>query len=327
VTDTSAAARANAPLIFVALSTFAERDPAPLARLEASAYPYRIHATGKRITAPELIRDAADACVIVASVEPYDAATLAQLTALRCISRCGTGVDSVDLAAARDRGIAVLNTPDSPTDAVAELALTLFLALSRNLRRQANLVSQRRWDRLEAHLLKGRTVGLVGLGRIGRRVAALCQAFGARVVATDPAADRSAARATGVELVSLAQLLREADIVSLHAARSSTSPFTLGATELAAMKRGAVLVNLARGGMVDESALADALRSGQLAGAGLDVFDDEPYAGALCDFDNVILTPHSATLTVETRAAMELESVDKALRFLDGTLRAEERVV
>jgi len=313
-------------LIFVALSTFAERDPRPLARLEVSKYPFRIHRTGKRITTPELLRDGRDAAIIIAGVEPYDAATLAELPALRCLVRCGVGVDAVDLDAARARGITVLNTPDLPTAAVAELALAMFLSLSRGLRRQANSMGRREWNRLEAHLLGGRTVGLVGLGRIGRRVAELCRAFGARVLASDPFAEASGARDLGVELVPLEQLLREADIVSLHAAKSADQPLKLGAAELATMKRGAVLVNLARGGMVDEEALVSALRSGQLAGAGMDVYTQEPYRGPLCDFENVILTPHSATLTVETRAGMELECVDKALRFVDDGIRPEERV-
>jgi len=312
--------------IFVALSTFAERDPRPLARIEASGRAFRIHRTGKRITTPELLRDGWDATVIIAGVEPYDAATLAELLALRCLVRCGVGVDAVDLNVARARGITVLNTPDVPTAAVAELALAMFLSLSRNLRPQANRMGQRQWIRVEAHLLGGRTVGLVGLGRVGRRVADLCRVFGVRVLASDPFTDTDIARTLGVELVPLQQLLREADIVSLHAAKSAAQPLKLGAAELAIMKRGAMLVNLARGGMVDEAALEVALRSGQLAGVGMDVFAEEPYSGPLCDFDNVILTPHSATLTVETRAAMELECVDKALRFIEGGIRPEERV-
>ena len=312
--------------IFVALSTFAERDRRPMERLEASGVAFRVHDTGKRITTAELLSAARDAEVIIAGVEPYSAAVLAELPVLRCIVRCGVGVDAVDLNAARARRIAVLNTPDVPTVAVAELALAMFLSLSRNLRPQANRMGQRKWERVEAHLLGGRTVGLVGLGRIGRRVAELCRAFDARVLATDPFASADAARALGVELVSLDRLLREADIVSLHAAKSAERPFRLGAAELATMKRGAVLVNLARGGMVDEAALVDALRSGRLAGAGMDVFSEEPYSGPLCEFENVILTPHSATLTVETRAAMELECVDKALRFVADKITAEERV-
>jgi D-3-phosphoglycerate dehydrogenase / 2-oxoglutarate reductase len=314
-------------LIFVSLSTFAERDEKPLEQLKASGFPFRIHTSGKRITRPELRLHGSDAIVIIASVEPYDAGMLEELPALRCIARCGTGVDAVDLDAARRRGITVVNTPDSPTTAVAELALAMFLALSRNLRPQATSMAARHWERLEAHLLSGRTIGLIGLGRIGMRVAKLCRAFGARVIASDPQAKEPAARSVGVEIVQLRELLQQADIVSLHAAKIAETPLVLGAMELSSMKRGAIVVNLARGGMVDEAALIDALRRGHIAGAGLDVFSDEPYTGALCDFQNVILTPHAATLTVETRSAMELEAVDKALRFLRGTLLLEEKVV
>jgi D-3-phosphoglycerate dehydrogenase len=314
-------------LIFVALSTFAERDRAPMSLLESSGRPFRIHTTGKRITTPELLASASDAAVIIAGVEPYDVATLDGLPSLRCIARVGVGTDAIDLPAARERDIAIVNTPDVPTAAVAELALSMFLALSRNLLRQANLMHERRWERLEMHLLGARTVGIVGLGRIGRRVADLSRAFGARTIAYDPYADAGVAGAAGIELVPLERLLAESDIVSLHAARTATHPLRLDAQAFARMKNGAILVNLARGSMVDEEALHTALVSGRLGGAGLDVFGQEPYAGPLCELDNVILTPHSATMPVETRAAMELEAVDKALRFLSGKISADERVV
>lgn len=314
-------------MIFVALSTFAAADRRPLDRLEASGFPFRIHATGKRITRDELLRDGIDAAVILAGVEPYDSLTLAQLPALRCISRCGVGVDAIDLTVAKQRGVTVANTPGIPTEAVAELALAMFLALSRNLRRQANLMQERRWERLTGHLLEGRTVGLIGLGRIGQRVAQLCRAFNAKVMAYDPLPDAALSRDLGVALVAKEQLLREADIVSLHASKNAGHPVLISTAELAVMKRGAILVNLARGEMVDESAMVDALRSGQLAGAGLDVFNTEPYQGPLCDFEQVILTPHSATLTVETRADMELQCLENALQFLAGTLADERRVI
>jgi len=314
-------------LIFVALSTFAENDKRPLQRLEAAGYPLRIHSTGKRITTVELLREGADSSVILAGVEPYDSAILAQLPALRCISRCGVGVDAIDLPVAKQRGVAVANTPGIPTEAVAELALAMFLALNRNLRLQANLMQARRWERTSAHLLEGRTVGLIGLGRIGQRVAQLCSAFNARVLACDPLAEEPLTRSMGITLVSRERLLREADIVSLHASRNTEQPVLIGTEELSLMKRGAILVNLARGEMVDEGALVQALQSGQLAGAGLDVFDAEPYRGPLCDFEQVILTPHSATLTLETRAAMEIQCVENALQFLAGNLTGDRRVI
>jgi D-3-phosphoglycerate dehydrogenase / 2-oxoglutarate reductase len=313
-------------LILVSLSTFAAVDKRPLSMLEESGYPFRLHETGKRITPPELIRLGSDATVIVAGVEPYDAQTLTQLPALRCISRCGVGVDAIDLPMTRDRGIVVTNTPAVPTQAVAELALAMFLALSRNLRPQANSMAARRWERLSSHLLSGRTVGLIGLGRIGRRVAELCRVFGCRVIAHDPYGDSEEAKRLGVELVGKQELLVRSDIVSLHAASGGAEKVLIGAAELRSMKPGSVLVNLARGEMVDETALVDVLEARHLAGAGLDVYGEEPYAGPLCDFDQVILTPHSATGTLETRSAMETQCVENALDFLSDSVNPERRI-
>lgn len=313
-------------MIFVALSTFAERDKSPLDRLASSGRPFRLYGKGKRITAADLLAEARDASVIIASVEPYDAATLAALPELRCISRCGAGVDTIDLEAARARNVTVLNTPDAPTAAVAEAGMTMLLALAKNLPLQTALMRARRWERVETHLLGSLTVGIVGLGRIGRRVAELCRAFGARVIGHDPRPDQAWVDGHGVNLVGIDELVSTSDIVSLHAARSAESPFVLTADILARMKPGAAVVNLARGGMVDEEALARALESGHISGAALDVFSEEPYTGPLCDLPTVILTPHSAALAVETRAQMEMQAVENALRFLDGQVREAERV-
>ena len=313
-------------MIFVTLSTFAEYDRAPLAMLEASGVPFKIHSTGKRITTAELIADGRDATVVVAGVEPYDRVTLDALPGLRCISRCGVGVDAIDLALARERGIAVANTPDAPTAAVAELALTMMLGLSRNVPRQAVAARAKAWKRIESHLLGGRRVGIIGLGRIGRRVAELARAFGSDVWAAEPAPDPAWCAAHGVRIVTLDELLAGCDVVSIHAAKSAGAPLRIGAAEIARMRAGAILINLGRGEMVDETALYQALVSGHLFGAGLDVYPQEPYAGPLCELDNVILTPHAATLAVETRVAMERECVRKAIAFATGTLAVAERV-
>jgi D-3-phosphoglycerate dehydrogenase / 2-oxoglutarate reductase len=311
--------------IYVTLSTFAEYDEAPLARLRSSGIPFTLNPTGKRVTREQLLEEGREATVAVAGVESYDAAMLAALPRLRCISRCGVGVDAIDLAAARERRITVLNTPDVPTQAVAELTLAMILGLSRQIARHTDQARRREWTRRQAHLVAGRTVGLIGFGRIGRRVAELLIPFGAAVLASDPAVAPEAARARGVELTGLEALLSRADIVSVHAAASGGA-VVLGPNELASMKPGAMLVNVARGSMVDEGALLEALRSGHLFGAALDVYGREPYDGPLCDLPNVILTPHSATLTVETRVAMELECVDKAVRFVEGRIEPHEVV-
>lgn len=314
-------------LIFVALSSFAATDSSPLKQLEASGHPVRIHSSGKRITPTELIRDATQATIVLAGIETYDSNALNQLPFLRCISRCGVGVDSIDLATAKHRGVVVANTPHIPTQAVAELALAMILSLCRRLRSQANLMQARQWERLTSNLLGGRTVGIIGLGRIGQKVARLCRAFDAHVLAIDPLANAKLAALLDLQLVDQKRLLSESDIICLHASKSPGETALIGSAEFSQMKRGTILINLARGGMVDEAALLDALRSGHISGAGLDVFHTEPYTGPLCDFDNVILTPHTATLTIETRAAMELQCVSNALDFLAGTLPAENRVV
>jgi D-3-phosphoglycerate dehydrogenase len=263
--------------------------------------------------------------VFIAGVEPYDAPSLEQLPLIKCISRCGAGVDAIDLKIAKQKNIAVLNTPDAPTEAVAELALTMMLTLSRNITKQVRAVKE--WKRLDAHLLAGKRVGIVGLGRIGKRVIELLKPFHVSVVVNDPYADSSWAAANGITLVKLDELLSTCDIVSLHAAKSVEHPLVLGHEQLTKMKQGAMLINLARGNMVDETALYAALKSGHLWGAGLDVYSQEPYHDVLCELDNVVLTPHSATLTMETRVAMEVECVEKGIRFLRGEVRADERVV
>jgi D-3-phosphoglycerate dehydrogenase len=302
--------------IFVALSSFAENDGRPLELLKSSGYPFKIHNTGKRITTLELLHNGGEADVILAGVETYNAQIFEGLPNLRCISRCGVGVDAIDLDVAKQNGVEVLNTPGIPTQAVAELALTMFLALSRNLPRQINSMRESKWERLETHLLSGKIIGLIGFGSIGQRVAELCIAFGAKVIATDPLLASSIAEKMNVSLVTKEQLLGLADIVSLHASKNSDKSFLLGANEFNLMKKGAYFVNLARGDMVDELALIDALNSGKIAGAGLDVFEEEPYKGSLCQYEQVILTPHSATNTIETRSNMELKCVQNALQFL-----------
>lgn len=302
--------------ILVTLSTFSAQSDEPLKLLEQSGFTFRTNPYGRRMKSGEVIELGHNCRGLVAGVEPYAAETLAQLPNLRCISRCGVGIDSIDLAEAKRRGITVLNTPDEPIAAVAELTLAMMLALLRQLPRVDSLTHERKWQRVTGRLLMGKTVGIVGLGRIGRRVAELVQPFGATVIGVEPCPDGDWVAAHDVELMDLPTLLARADIVSLHASTASKHPLRLGAAELAQMKQGAWLINLARGDMVDDEALCEALASGQLSGAGLDVFPQEPYHGPLCDNPRAILSPHQATLTLETRVAMEVHAVQNVVHYL-----------
>jgi D-3-phosphoglycerate dehydrogenase len=313
--------------IFVALSSFAEYDNSVIEMLAASGFPYKIHSSGKRITREELLLNAVGQTVIIAGIETYDDSLFDELPQLKCIVRLGVGVDSIDLVSAKKRNITVLNTPDIPTTAVAELAISLYFSLSRNLRPQANSMGQKKWERLESHLVSGKTIGIIGFGRIGKRIAEFCQPFGITVLVCDPFVKPESIKNQNITLVDKDTLLHKSDIISIHASKTDGSGLIIAGEDYSKMKKGAILVNLSRGGMIDEEGLVAALTSKHLAGAGLDVFGNEPYNGPLCDFENVILTPHSATLPVETRVAMEKECVDKALRFIKGTIAENERVV
>jgi D-3-phosphoglycerate dehydrogenase len=306
----------NACDILVTLSTFGEYSRKPVELLEQSGLIYETNPYGRRMKPAEVVNHGGNCRALVAGVETYDAETLGQLPNLRCISRCGTGIDSIDLAEAARRGIAVLNTPDEPTIAVAELTLAMMLALLRQLPKVDALMHEGKWQRVPGNLLHAKTVGIIGLGRIGRRVAEIVQAFGAYVIGAEPFPENDWIAEQGVELVDLRALLARADIVSIHAGSSGEHPFKLGAKEIARMKPGALLINMARGDLVDDIALDEALASGHLAGAGLDVFPQEPYSGPLCSNPRAILSPHQATLTIETRVAMEVRAVENAIRFL-----------
>jgi phosphoglycerate dehydrogenase-like enzyme len=248
-------------------------------------------------------REMKDADVLLHVLEPFRGAAFDQAPVLKLIQKLGIGVDTIDLEAARRRGIAVCNMPGTNTRAVAELALLLMLA---TLRRVAELDAQTRaghgWT-LDAQLLDdlaelgGRTVGLVGCGAVGTTLIPMLQGIGARVIFTD-----TIVRSHSHALVRLDELLASADIVSLHVPLTRETAGMMNAAAFALMKRGAILVNTARGGLVDHDALYSALRSGHLRGAGLDVFESEPAntSHLLFTLPNVVMTPHLAWFTAET---------------------------
>jgi glyoxylate reductase len=251
--------------------------------------------------------------VLLEAVVPVGPDELRLLPDLRLVGNYGVGYDNVDVAACSDRGIAVTNTPGVLDAAVAELALALMLACRRELVVSDRFVRDARWrtgwsrpERL-GHDLAGATLGLVGLGRIGSEVAKRAEAFGMRVV--------HHRRSDGLPLD---ELLRTSDVVSLHVPLTPETQGLLSRERLALLRNGATLVNTARGGIVDEDALVDELVSGRIS-AGLDVFADEPRVPErLLDLRNVVLTPHIASATVETRAAMTRVLVDNVLAFLSG---------
>ena len=301
--------------ILISTSSFGGTSPEPLRRLERAGVGYRLNPHGRRLSAEELVALLEDRSGLIAGTEPIDAGVLARLPALRVISRCGAGLDNVDLRAAEERGIVVFNTPDAPIHAVAELALAGALDLLRSIAQTDRALRAGEWRRPMGHLLRGRTVGIVGFGRIGRAFARLLEPFAVTLLAHDPAPDEDAARRLGVRYCPLDELLAASDIVSLHLTGGPETRRLIDAEALSRCKRGALLVNCSRGQVVDEDALYEAVLDGRLAGAFLDVFEREPYLGRLTELPNVLLTPHIGSYAAESRESMELEAVDHLLAF------------
>ena len=245
---------------------------------------------------------------------------LGQLPNLQMIAICSIGTDSIDLVSARERGVVVSNIPGKTAPVVAEHAFSLMLAASRRVAFQTAELKAGRWTRVENISLAGKTVGVVGTGAIGQQMIRLCQAIGMRVLAWTfhPSAQR--ADELGVTFVDREELFAQSDVVSLHVKLTEQTEKMVGRAELALMKPGTLLVNTARGGVIDRDALVDALQSGHLGGAGLDVFATEPLPpdDPLLACDQVVLTPHNADQTPEGVELLNVGAVDNVLAFLRG---------
>lgn len=243
---------------------------------------------------------------------------------LRVVANFAVGFDNIDLDAVRERGLRATNTPDVLTNATAELAVALMLAAGRRLAETDALVRGGDWagwepEQFLGRELSGATVGLVGFGRIGRRVAELLRGFDVRLVFSATHRMEEVAAEHGAEQLELARLLAESDYVSLHVDLTPATRHLIGTQELAAMKPGSILVNTCRGAVVDTAALVEALRTGPLAGAGLDVYENEPAVPAeLAALPNTVLAPHVGSATRKTRDAMAELCADNVIAVLDG---------
>lgn len=292
----------------------------PLDLLEADGIEYVINPIGRRLEEDELAGMIGDFGVMIAGTEPITERVMAAAPHLRLISRVGIGLDSVDLSAARARGITVSYTPEAPSPAVAELAVGLMLALLRDIPGADRLMRNGVWRRAMGRRLSSMTVGVVGVGRIGRRVIRhLAGGFpGVRILANDLVTDPGFGARYAVEWRDKDDLYRESDIVTLHLPLTPETRQLITARELGLMKPDVLLVNTSRGNMIDEVDLAAALRDGRIGGAAIDVFEREPYSGDLVTLDRCLLTCHMGSMSEDCRARMELEATEEALRFLRG---------
>lgn len=292
-------------------STFGETNPAPRLLLEEAGLEVVENHFRRRLTRDEIVQLLDPTVVgLIAGLEPLDRGVLAG-SRLAVVSRCGSGMSNVDLGAAAELGIRVRSTPDGPTSAVAELVVAVMLDLVRGVSAMNAAMHAGKWPKTIGGQLEGKTIAIVGFGRIGRKIAHLLRPFGARLVAVDPILSGSSV--DGVEIMTLADALPVADVVSIHCSGETQ---VLGERELAALKPGSYVLNASRGGVVDEAALKNALDGGRLAGAWLDTFVEEPYAGPLRGHPQVLLTPHVGSYTRECRLRMETEAAQNLIEEL-----------
>lgn len=304
--------------ILISTSTFNLNNFSQLDEVERSGIAVKLNPFKTRLTEEQVLELLdSDTVGLIAGLESLNAKVLQSAKSLKVIARVGTGLDSVDLSCASKLGITVLNTPDAPTAAVAELTIGHILGLLRNITSTDRKIRSNTWQGQMGSLLETKTLGIVGFGRIGQRVAKLASAFGARILVCDPNC-----MTNEFERCSLEALCKSADILSLHVPYSQETRYLIGEQQLQLMKTGSYVVNISRGGLIDEDALLASLKSGHIAGAALDCFEQEPYFGPLSKLENVQMTAHMGTYARETRDSMERE----ASALMVATLR-EKKII
>ena len=305
--------------VLITTVPFGVRDRLPLEMLERDGIEYLINPLNKKLNEDQLAELIPDFEVLIAGTEPITEKVLARASKLRLISRVGIGLDSVDLTTARRRGIRVSYTPDAPAPAVAELTLGLMLTLLRSVHVSNVQMHAGTWQRHFGRRLADVTLGVIGAGRIGSRVLRGAAALGAHeILVNDIVPNRELNRELNLKWVRKEDVYRDADVISLHLPRTRATNKMIGRKELLSMKPDAVIINTSRGGIIKERDLYEVLKAGHLAGAAIDVFEQEPYAGELAEIDRGVLTAHMGSMSIDCRTRMEIEATAETVRFLSG---------
>jgi D-3-phosphoglycerate dehydrogenase len=305
--------------VLIGSRSFGQVFPEHITQLRAAGCEVIPNGVGRAYREAELLTELQGVDVIITGTDQLTARVINQADRLRVIAKHGIGLETIDLAAAKARGIVVSATPQASTDSVADLTLALLLAVARKVvTAHLNMIAGG-WNALTGMELRNKVLGIVGLGRIGQAVCLRAQGFGMKVIAYDPYPNRAFAEAHQVTFVSLAELFVAADVITLHAAADMVKGALIGEAELRTMKPTTLLINTARGQLVDEQALAAALGEGRLGGAGIDAFVDEPPVGSpLLALNNVVLTPHIGGRTFDGLRRMGEMTIENCLRPLRG---------
>lgn len=307
------------PKVLITTVPFAARNAFPLEILESNGIDYVINPLNRKLVESELADLVIDFDAIIAGTEPITDFVMSKAPKLRHISRVGIGLDSVDLLAARERGIKVSYTPDAPAPAVAELTLGLMLSLLRSIHVANAQMHEGEWKRQFGRRIAEVTIGIIGAGRIGGRVLRRIRGFGTpRLLVNDTLPNLKLNHEFKLEWMSKEEIYRQADVISLHVPLTSRTKNMIRKEHLLQMKSDALIINTSRGGIVNEQDLYEVLESGHLGGAAIDVFDNEPYTGKLSQIDRCVLTCHMGSMSLDCRTRMEIEATEEAARFIIG---------
>lgn len=299
--------------VAVTTTSFGQYDLRPLELLKNAGVNVFTNSSGRKMTEKEIVSLCSDCIGIIAGTESYTREILVKLDNLKIISRCGVGIDSIDLDTAKDLKIKVMNTPYGPTQSVAELTLAMMLNLLRCVSTMDCELKHGIWLKRMGNLLQGKKVGIIGYGRIGRKVAELLVPFGVEIAYTDTQIKE---KVDMHRLIGLDELLTWADIITVHCSVHAGAGPILGKEELMKLRKGCWIINTSRGGVIDEEALYGLLSNKHLSGAALDVFKQEPYKGPLSNLENVLMTPHIGSYARESRIQMEIQAVENLLAGL-----------
>jgi len=305
--------------ILITSTSFFKAGPIPLQQLKEFHCGIIENPYGRPLKEDELIPLLVDVDGVIAGLDEFGEKVLKSSNRLKVISRYGVGIDNIDMEAAKRLGIFVINTPDVNTQAVADLTFGLILSVSRKIPQSHQSTRKGRWERFIGREVYGKRLGIIGLGRIGKAVANRAKGFGMEIIAYDVQRDESFAETLEIKFLPLDDLLMEADFVTLHCGLNPQTKGLIGPRELGLMKETAYLINTARGELVDERALYEALKEGKIAGAGLDVYEQEPpLESPLLSLENAVTTGHIAAYTDEAIKEMALASVKNLLSALEA---------
>ena len=302
--------------ILISTSTFGKYDKTLLGVFKKKEFEIALNPYGRELKESEIKELLNNVDGLIAGTEPLTRDVIYGAKNLKIISRCGIGIDNIDLEAVNKKGIRLYRTPDEPALAVAELTLGLILDSLRHISYLSNIVRSGGWEKKMGRLFTGKTVGIIGLGTIGKRLTTLLKPFNCEILASDHVPDIEFAKENKVDYVGLDELLRDSDIVTLHLPLDDNTKGFFNRSLFLQMNDSAIFINTSRGCIVDEDDLYDVLREGKLSHACLDVYRDEPYTGKLKGLENVTLTCHVGSYAKEARAEMERRAVENLLKGL-----------